>query len=244
MNITLDDIEQIRRDEKTLKELIATIEEGYSFLSAQCQHAMGGHTGEDEAPVDDEELEDDLKIVDETARALMPLDQQIIKSDSVVDTSLPENTEPDESIFFEGTESKKSEEKDDAIPIKTLYRMIKQASHPDKIMRFSAEQKKQILECFHESTGHMEDENVEALVFCYVRLFLIRGEPKRITYWVWKYVKERHNQVKYHTSYLLDRPYMNAIKAWKNGDIELAVRAFRYYLNSQQDDDDDDFFND
>jgi hypothetical protein len=254
MNITLDDIEEIQRDDRTLKQLIVTIETGYSWLAAECNYAMGGHTGENEdVDIDDEEEDEetrDMKSVNRIAKGLMVVDQPLAVTDyDGVDTSFPgiedEFTGDDDSISFDGVESKKSEEKEDEIPIKTLYRMIKQASHPDKIMRFSAEQKKQILECFHESTEHMEDENMEALVFCFVRVFLIRGEPKRITYWLWKFVSERHNQIKHHMRYLNARPYMPAIKAWKRGDKELAIRCFKYYLSTiHPDNDDSDCFDD
>ena len=245
MNITLDDIEEIQRDDRTLKQLIVTIETGYSWLAAECKYAMGGYTGEDVESDDDEEEDDeetrDIKAVNRIAKGLIVIDQPLAVTDCDVDTSFPgvEDDYFEETITFDGVESKKSDEKEDEIPIKTLYRMIKQASHPDKIMRFSAEQKKQILECFHESTEHMEDENMEALVFCFVRVFLIRGEPKRITYWLWKFVSERHNQIKHHMRYLNARPYMPAIKAWKRGDKELAIRCFKYYLSTLNPENDD-----
>lgn len=242
MNINIEDLDQIRRDENTLNELIAVIEEGYSYLAGKCAYAMGGvHDDEDE------DEDDEIEFVDNLARGLMPLEKQVITSDETdVDTDMPEDN--DDIIFFDGEKSSKKESlAKDVIPIKTLYRLIKQASHPDKIMRFSAVQKKEILDCFHESTTHMEDENLQALVFCYVRLFLIRQEPKRITYWLWQYVSERHIQILRHFNYLMARPFMDAIRAWKNGDEELAIRAFQYYLKHKEVTDaqeaDDDIFN-
>lgn len=141
-------------------------------------------------------------------------------------------------IVFEGQKSKKG----DSIcyGLKDLFRMVRQAAHPDKIMRFSAETKAKILECFHDAKEHYADENYPAMVLCYIEIFLLRGDPRPINYFLWKYAKQRHAQIEANLRYIMEKPYMPAITSYRNGNIERAKKQFKAYWASQQDDPMDD----
>lgn len=243
MDITLRDFREMLHDDLVLRELMAAIETGYATLSALCAHQMGTKKGEC-AQFDDEDEDEDEEQMDEDIASLSKELMVIVQSKELMDAqNKPDTSAPEagkDYIMVDGVKQEK--DADNAIPIRTLFRMIKQASHPDKIMRFSAVQKKEILECFHTSKLHYEEKDYPALVLCFIHIFLIREEPKRITFWLWKYAKQRHIEILEHTRYLLGKPYIAAIQAYRSGDVKKAMTLFKEYLNNS--DMEDDFFDD
>lgn len=144
----------------------------------------------------------------------------------------------DDFIVFEGQKSKKGDSY--SYSMKDLFRLVRQASHPDKIMRFSAETKAKIIDCFHDAKEHFADENYPAMVLCYIEIFLLRGDPRPINYYLWKYAKMRHFQIEANLKYIMEKPYMPAITAYRNGRIEQAKKMFKAYWAAAQKDPMDD----
>lgn len=237
LNITLDDVKRIHEDQKALTFLIENVGTAYAALSAMVGH-VGANFNDTEDEDEDEFDDEDSENIKSLSKSLMVVEQEK-QLDSL--RSGPDLTKPEyeDAIVFEGVKSTKEE--DNTVTLKMLYKMICQAAHPDKIMRFSAVQKKEIMDCYENAREHYEDENYEGLVLEYVTIFLIRGEPKRITYWLWKAVVERQRQIQLHFDYIMEKPFMPACQAYFKKDIPLAKRLFRDYLNSTAMDDMDCF---
>lgn len=238
MTLQLEKFEEIRRDEENLNKFIDMLEHGYSFLSAECKHALGGFEGDDEDEEDDDsEVDPDMDLPTDDSRKDLTVREKIdITSFDEDDGEYFETQEQDEPVTFNPNNPNEPEKRKERkeIAIKELWRMIKQLSHPDKIMRFSAETKKQILAIFHESTEFHEDENVEGMVFSYVKLLILRGEPDKIPDYIEQHVNDRHRQIIRHMSHLMAKPFTPAILRWQEGDIKMAVRMFRQYLLEEE----------
>lgn len=254
--ISLEKFEEIKTDEANLTGFIAMLEHGYSWLSAKCMHALGG-VG------DGTEEEDDADFPEETDADMdLPADDMrrtiVLAKISALDDFDPnkgQQFDDEEALeFFEENEPKPKKAPTDEVPaITELYRMIKQLSHPDKIMRFSAADKQLILEIFHESTEFMEDENLEALVFSYAKLLIIRHEPHRIPDYVEDFIRKRHSQILRHMAFLMQKPFTSAILEWRDGNEAWAIVLFKRYLkeearqrelNKNYEQNDDEYFKD
>uniref|UniRef100_A0AB39CEG5 Uncharacterized protein n=1 Tax=Pseudomonas phage HRDY3 TaxID=3236930 RepID=A0AB39CEG5_9VIRU len=257
MTISRAKLDEIEQDEENLNRFIELLERGYTYLSAKCQYAMGGI--QDQEPDDDEEEESEAEFdieKDMSSKELMILKQEVLADFDRTNFAMDDNEYFEDSNVEQGidpdneNEPKKRREKVE-IQIKELYRMIKQLSHPDKLMRYSAEAKQKIIAIFHESTEFMDDDNLEALVFCYVKLRIARNEPHKIPEYIEHYVRERHRQILRHMGFLREKPFTEAILEWHHGNEEWAIILFRQYLRDKkrQDEmekqaaaDDDEFF--
>lgn len=239
--ISLDKFEEIKTDEANIHRFIAMLEHGYSWLSARCMHALGG-VGD--GIYEDEENESDFPEETEADKDLAPDDMRrtIIKAKiEALDDFDPRKFEDpdyfDEPIEFDEFNPDEpapfKEPTDEAPAIADLYRKIKQLSHPDKIMRFSVADKVLIVEIFHESTEFMEDDNLEALVFCYAKLLIIRHEPHRIPDYVEEFIRKRHTQILRHMAFLMEKPFTEAILAWRDGNEAWAIVLFKRYLKEE-----------
>lgn len=258
MTISLDKFEEIKSDEENLHKFIAMLEHGYSWLSAKCQHALGGvnNRDEDDDEEDEEEVDADMDLPPEDMR------RAIIKAKiSALDDFDPNKGRRDDNEYFEEeiefdpdnpNEPVKKEEEAN-IAIAEIYRMIKQLSHPDKILRFSAADKQKIIAIFHESTEFMEDDNLEALVFSYVKLRIFRHEPHKIPDYIESFMRKRHSQILRHMAFLMEKPFTPAILEWRDGNEAWAIILFKRYLkeearnqelNRQREQSDDEFFAD
>jgi hypothetical protein len=256
MTISLDKFEEIKTDEENLHKFIAMLEHGYSYLSAKCMHALGGvGDGTEEDDDSEEEVDADMDLPPDDMRRDI-----ILAKIGALDDFDPNKNRRDDNEYFEEIEYdpnnpnepvKKKEQQ--TIAIDELYRMIKQLSHPDKIMKFSAEDKQKIIAIFHESTEFMEDDNLEALVFSYVKLRIIRHEPHKIPDYIESFMRERHSQILRHMAFLMQKPFTEAILAWRDGNEAWAIVLFKRYLkeearerelNRQREQSDEEFFAD
>lgn len=262
MKLTFADLQEIRDDEIKLKEITGIVHTTYAQLCALCRldYSTMNQSDDDDDEEDEEAVMsacrelviagDLLELKDlSMSKGLMnpedmdlDLDEEMRKIRAGQEAHEQRKKDAD-TIEFEGVESSK----DDSVTysMKDLFRMIRQSSHPDKIMRFSTTTKEQILNCFHEAKEHMADDNYPAMVLCYVEIFLLRGDPRPINYYIWKYVKIRHTQIKANIEYIMAKPYMPAITAFRKGQIKAACVLFKQYWESLQDDplDDMDCFN-
>lgn len=230
--MTLDDIQEITDDEDKLAALKIKIERGYAALCALCAHPM---EDDDEAEADDDE--DDAETSD--SKELISLDKALKCVHTGLDLSMPKKKKKKRSLSVDagGRASTKDDAEDEdpaEMSCRLLFKKIKQASHPDKIMRFSAEIKQQILECFFNSKKYYAEEDVSALILCYIRVYLLRGEAFKITPKMYQLAKERHNAILHHMNYLAARPYIKAIEALYRGEKELAKRLFNAFLKKQK----------
>jgi hypothetical protein len=251
MTISRAKLEEIRQDEDNLNRFIELLEQGYSFLSAKCEHALGGI--QDEEPEDDEEEETEPEF-DIAEPNLTRKDIVLRKAEDLTAFDRDDNEyfETEEVVLDpDGENEPVKKVKHKEVDIKELYRMIKQLSHPDKLMKYSAEQKQQIIAIFHESTEFMDDDNLEALVFSYVKLRIARNEPHKIPDYIEAYVRERHKQILRHGAFLMQKPFTPAILEWRDGNVAYAVILFRRYLIEKKKEemrakaaaeDDDEFF--
>nr|DAF93698.1 MAG TPA: hypothetical protein [Myoviridae sp. ctshb19] len=255
MTISRAKLEQIQADEETLNRFIEMLEHGYSWLSAKCMHALGGVTGEEEPEEDDEEKPDvEFDLPDEDMRRALIQ----IKAQDITAFDAPRFDQDDNEYFEEEVvvdpdnpnEPEKRREKVD-IAIKSLYKMIKQLTHPDKLLKYSADDKVKLIAIFHESTEFMEDDNIEAMVFCYVKIRLIQNEPHKIPGYIEDYVRDRHKQILRHMANLMAKPFTQAILEWRDGNYNVAIVLFKHYLKEkarldelerQRTESDDEFF--
>jgi len=249
MTISRAKLEEIRQDEENLNRFIELLEQGYSFLSAKCEHALGGIQEEEPEETEEETTEQEFDIAEPS---LTSKDLVLYKAEDL--TAFDRYDQDDEEYFQmpdpEGENEPEKKKEHEAIQIKELYRMIKQLSHPDKLMKYSAEQKQQIIAIFHESTEFMEDDNLEALVFSYVKLRIARNEPHKIPENIEHFVRERHKQILRHMAFLMQKPFTPAILEWRDGNVAFAVILFRRYLiekkkeelRAKRDSEDDDEF--
>lgn len=256
--ISLEKFDEIKTDEANLTKFIAMLEHGYSWLSAKCMHALGGvgdGTEEEEDESDfPEETEADMDLPPDDMRRVIVQAKISALDDFDPNKGRSFNDDDEELEFFEENEPKPKKEPMDEVPaMQELYRMIKQLSHPDKIMRFSAADKQLILDIFHESTEFMEDENLEALVFSYAKLLIIRHEPHRIPNYVEDFIRKRHSQILRHMAFLMQKPFTPAILEWRDGNEAWAIVLFKRYLkeearekelNRQHEQSDEEFFKD
>lgn len=254
MNLTFDDIQNIRDDELELKEITSIVHTTYAILCSLAKIDYASMKPEDE---EDEEEEENLS----ASRELIAVGDllELNHLSSCKNLANPDDTDFDleeemrkiragqdakdkaddeEFIEIEGVRHTKKDSQ--TFSLKDLFRMIRQASHPDKIMRFSAGTKEKILECFHDAKEHYADDNYPALMLCYVEIFLLRNDPRVINYYVWQYIKLRHIQIKTNIKFIMDKPYMPAIMAYRKGQIKAAVILFRNYCDSITDDPTDD----
>lgn len=255
--ISLEKFDEIKTDEANLTKFIAMLEHGYSWLSAKCMHALGGvGDGSDEEEDEDfpDETEADMDLPPDDMRRTIVKAKIAALDDFDPNKGRSFNDDGEELEFFEEHEPKPKKEPMDEVPaIAELYRKIKQLSHPDKILRFSAADKQLILEIFHESTEFMEDENLEALVFSYAKLLIIRHEPHRIPDYVEDFIRKRHSQILRHMAFLMQKPFTSAILEWRDGNEAWAIILFKRYLkeearnnelNRNAEQSDEDFFRD
>jgi len=231
--MTLDDIKDITDDEDKLAALKLKIERGYAALCALCSHSM-------EADDDDDEDDDDEDAETSDSKELISLDKALKCINTGLDLSMPKKKKKKRVLDVDGTGKAATkdgldEDEDPAeMSCRLLYKKIKQASHPDKIMRFSAETKAQILDCFFNAKKYYAEEDVSALILCYIRVYLLRGEAFKITPKMYQLAKERHNAILHHMNYLASRPYIKAIEALYRGEKELAKRLFNAFLKKQK----------
>jgi hypothetical protein len=227
--MTLKDLQEIAEDEDKLAALKLKIERGYAALCALCAHPMEDDD-EAESDDDDEEMSD--------SKELISLDKALKCVHTGLDLSMPKKKKKKRSLSLDGKGGASTDEDADEDPAemscRLLFKKIKQASHPDKIMRFSADIKKEILECFFNAKTYYAEEDVSALILCYIRVYLLRGEAFKITPKMYQLAKERHNAILHHMNYLAARPYINAIEALYRGEKELAKRLFTAYLKKQK----------
>lgn len=235
MTISREKFDEICADETNLTKFIAMLEHGYSWLSAKCQHALGGVNDGTEEEDEEEEGEVDAEM------DLPPEDMRraIIKAKaSALDDFDPSKSREhgsEEDLEFIENNPNEPERKAEqlTVAIGDMYRMIKQLSHPDKLLKYSAVDKQKILDIFHESTEFMEDENLEALVFSYVKLRIIRHEPHKIPEYIESYVRTRHSQILRHMAFLMQKPFTPAILEWRDGNEAWAVILFKRYLKEE-----------
>jgi hypothetical protein len=230
--MTLDDIQEIADDEDKLAALKLKIERGYAALCALCEHPM-----EDDDEAEDDDEDEDVETSD--SKELISLDKALKCVHTGLDLSMPKKKKKKRSLSVDGTGRASTkddlEDEDPAeMSCRLLYKKIKQASHPDKIMRFSADIKKQILECFFNAKKYYAEEDVSALILCYIRVYLLRSEAFKITPKMYQLAKERHNAILHHMNYLAARPYIKAIEALYRGEKELAKRLFNAFLKKQK----------
>lgn len=236
--MTLADIQEIHDDDDKLKALKERIERGYAALCALCAHPM-----DDDDSDDDDEEEDDEETSD--SKELISLDKALKCINNGLDLSMPKKKKKKRSLSVDGTGAASvgddAEEDPAEMSCRLLFKKIKQASHPDKIMKFSAKIKEQILECFHNAKTYYAEEDVSALILCYIRVYLLRGEAFKVTPKMYQLAKERHNAILHHMNFLAARPYIKAIEALYRGEKELAKRLFNAYLKAKAKERDDDF---
>jgi hypothetical protein len=262
--LTFADLQEIRDDEAKLKELTTFVHTAYANLCALCRldYSTMNQSDDDDDDEDEEEMSasrelvalgDLLELKDLSKSRELAIktyrededgddDEEIRIMREAIEAAMGKRTkreaDDDDAIEFEGEKITKGQSS--AFSLRDLFRMIRQASHPDKIMRFSAVTKEKILECFHDAEMHYKDDNYPGLMLCYLEIFLLRNDPRPINYYVWKYVKLRHRQILAEMQFIMDKPYMPAIKLYKVGRMDAAKRVFKAYWESLQKDPMDD----
>lgn len=234
MIITEDTLNDILIEDQKRKALIEKVEMGYSWLAAKCAFAMGGFGDKSNEEEDDEEEEEEENKELSDSKELA-IQTQIVESGFFVDLNMDEEEEEDH--HFDGSvipPSRETPPPDETPTMLMLFKSIKQLSHPDKIMRFSAADKQRLLDVFLEAKHFYEDENFDALAFCYVKLCLIRNEPQRIYPSVAKYVIVRKRQIDKHIAFIMQKPFMPAIIEWAEGNFAKATELFKEYLYAEK----------
>ena len=119
---------------------------------------------------------------------------------------------------------------------KSLYKKVAQKAHPDRLMRFSATAKQNIVDEYHEAQKSYESSNVPRLALCLVKVMYYRNDSYRLL----QHKAVYENVVYGYLNFILDAtreitsaPYMRAINLYQMGHERDAVLEFKRYMRSQ-----------
>lgn len=115
---------------------------------------------------------------------------------------------------------------------KMYARKIAQLTHPDKIMRFSAKAKAEMLAIFHQSKIDLEEMNRYGLIYGYIRVRAIRGELDRVPPELIELVENEYRWVVRQINHILGLPYMSAVSAYCEGNHHRAVMLFKRFIEN------------
>lgn len=113
---------------------------------------------------------------------------------------------------------------------KTYAKKIAQLTHTDKIMRFSAVTKAQLLEIFHDSQDDLADFNYSGLVYAYIHVRILRGESRHVPSELFDAVEAEYEWVNKQIQYIFKQPFVPAANAYCDGKIPLARMLFMEYI--------------
>lgn len=129
---------------------------------------------------------------------------------------------------------KRAQETVDAATIATckMYaKKIAQLTHPDKIMRFSAKTKAELLDVFHHSLHDLEDNNHAGLVYAYIHVRILRGESRHVPEELYEVVEVEYEWLNKQIRHILSLKFVPAANAYCDGKIPLARMLFMDYIN-------------
>lgn len=107
---------------------------------------------------------------------------------------------------------------------------IAQLTHPDKLMRFSAKVKEQLLEVFHASHKDLHDHNRAGLIYGYIHVRILRGESHKVPEELYSYVEDEYNWTSNQMQFILRQKFIPAVNAYCDGNQSLAKDLFLQYI--------------
>lgn len=113
---------------------------------------------------------------------------------------------------------------------KAYAKKIAQLTHPDKIMRFSAHTKAQLLDLFHHSHEDLADNNHAGLVYAYVHIRILRGESRHVDPALFDVMEAEYNWLNQQIQFILKQKYIPAANAYCDGKIPIAKVLFLEYI--------------
>lgn len=115
---------------------------------------------------------------------------------------------------------------------KTYAKKIAQLTHPDKIMRFSAQTKAELLDVFHHSLKDLEDHNHAGLVYAYIHVRILRGESRHVPPELYEIVEVENEWLSKQIQHILSLKFIPAANAYCDGKIPLARMLFMDYISN------------
>ena len=115
---------------------------------------------------------------------------------------------------------------------KTYAKKIAQLTHPDKIMRFSAKTKAELLDLFHHSLTDLEDHNHAGLVYAYIHVRILRGESRHVPEELYEIVEVENEWLTKQIQHILSLKFIPAANAYCDGKIPLAKMLFMDYISN------------
>lgn len=113
---------------------------------------------------------------------------------------------------------------------KTYAKKIAQLTHPDKIMRFSAVTKAQLLDVFHDSQADLASFNYAGIVYGYIHVRILRGESRHVPSELFDAVEAEYEWVTQQIQFIFKQPFVPAANAYCDGKIPLARMLFMEYI--------------
>lgn len=120
---------------------------------------------------------------------------------------------------------------DDYIDAKALRRLIRQYTHPDKLVRASAKDKVKLINYFAES----ETEDYKELVFIFCMVVVITNNRNRILPYMPKLVAQYEYEIGYRINELLNKWFAEAAILFGQGKIAEAEKVFKSHLYTDDD---------
>ena len=130
---------------------------------------------------------------------------------------------------------KRARETVDAATIETckMYaKKIAQLTHPDKIMRFSAKTKAELLDVFHQSLIDLDDNNHAGLVYAYIHVRILRGESRHVAPELYEIVEVELEWLNSQVRHMLGLKFVPAANAYCEGNIPAAKILFMDYISN------------
>lgn len=107
---------------------------------------------------------------------------------------------------------------------------IAQLTHPDKLMRFSAQTKAELLEVFHQSHKDLYDNNRAGLIYGYIHVRILRGESHKVPEELYSHVEDEYNWTSNQMQFILRQKFIPAVNAYCDGQQAMAKVLFKQYI--------------
>lgn len=113
------------------------------------------------------------------------------------------------------------------------YKKIAQLTHPDKLMRFSAKDKVQLIAILHQAKEDLVSGNISALIFHYMHVRHIRGELHKVDQKLLEHAHRQFQWLNAQLKHLLSLPFIPAVEAYASGNIQWAKILFTNFISEK-----------
>lgn len=116
---------------------------------------------------------------------------------------------------------------------KLLFRKISNATHPDKVMRYSSEIRLRLRDLFIESKEIYKNRNQDVLIAMYIRVMLVRGEQHKLDPKILEGLQRQHQVLVNHLNALAAHSLYAVLTFHHRKQIDNAKQVFSKFLLDQ-----------